>query len=569
MQIWRSRRRPGRPGPHGGRHRQLRRRPPRPPARRSPGPARSPTSAGLRRRGGHLRPAPDGGAAPRARADHADLDRGRAPSCCGEAGADAVLALPFDREVAGWSPEEFVDRVLVDALHAAAVVVGANFRFGHRAAGDVATLPRAGRSRRLRRRGDRRSTAARRSGRRPTSAPAWPPATSPGAAEALGRPFTVRGVVVRGDQRGRELGFPTANVPDQRDGRGSRRRRVRRVAAAARHRRALPGRDQRRHQPDLRRRARAARRELRARPRPTSSSTASRSRSSFVERLRGMVALRVGRGARGADERRRRPGPRRCCWGRPREPGAVADARAAAEEWFLAARPALLRRRASGPPPRSALRPRRSCRCCSSAAAGRRRRRCAGVGGRPGELRARRRCSSLVAAGGRWYALTALHARPIVGWALRRTFGSLGLLLPLATRALPLLLLFVTFLFINTEVWQVTSNLDGGRAVADRRCCSCCSASRSCWCGCPRSSTGSTTTSTSAPARRLPPARRWRRRAASCCRGPRRRPGGDAEVTGLRALEPDPRAARSSRPCRCCCCARGLRVLRALRRRWS
>jgi riboflavin kinase/FMN adenylyltransferase len=90
----------------------------------------------------------------------------------GEAGVDAVFALPFDREIAGWSPEEFVDRVLVDALHASAVVVGANFRFGHRASGDVA-----------------------------------------GAAEALGRPVTVRGVVVEGDKRGKELGFPTANVP--------------------------------------------------------------------------------------------------------------------------------------------------------------------------------------------------------------------------------------------------------------------------------------------------------------------------------------------------------------------
>jgi hypothetical protein len=50
----------------------------------------------------------------------------------------------------------------------------------------------------------------------------------------------------------------------------------------------------------------------------------------------------------------------------------------------------------------------------------------------------------------------------IAGWALRRAFRSLGLLLPLLTRALPLLLLFVTFLFINAEVWQVSSTLDGG-----------------------------------------------------------------------------------------------------------
>ena len=60
-----------------------------------------------------------------------------------------------------------------------------------------------------------------------------------------------------------------------------------------------------------------------------------------------------------------------------------------------------------------------------------------------------------------FYALTALRARPILGWALRRTRSSLRQLLPTATRALPLLLLFVTFLFINAEVWQLAANLDG------------------------------------------------------------------------------------------------------------
>jgi len=60
------------------------------------------------------------------------------------------------------------------------------------------------------------------------------------------------------------------------------------------------------------------------------------------------------------------------------------------------------------------------------------------------------------------YALWALHLQSIVRWAARRTFGSLGLLFPLITRALPLLLLFITFLFINTEVWQVSSALDRG-----------------------------------------------------------------------------------------------------------
>jgi riboflavin kinase/FMN adenylyltransferase len=130
----------------------------------------------------------------------------------GDAGADAVLALPFDRDVAGWSPEEFVRRVLVDSLHAAAVVVGANFRFGHRAAGDVATLREAGERLGFTAEGIpldggpqvwsstyvRMSLAA---------------GDVAGAAEALGRPYAVRGVVVTGDKRGRELGYPTANVP--------------------------------------------------------------------------------------------------------------------------------------------------------------------------------------------------------------------------------------------------------------------------------------------------------------------------------------------------------------------
>jgi hypothetical protein len=59
------------------------------------------------------------------------------------------------------------------------------------------------------------------------------------------------------------------------------------------------------------------------------------------------------------------------------------------------------------------------------------------------------------------YALTTLRAGSIARWAGKRTLGSLGLLFPLVTRALPLLLLFITFLFINAEVWQVSATLDG------------------------------------------------------------------------------------------------------------
>jgi len=61
-----------------------------------------------------------------------------------------------------------------------------------------------------------------------------------------------------------------------------------------------------------------------------------------------------------------------------------------------------------------------------------------------------------------WYALTALRARPIIGWGLSRTFSSLTRLLPTMSRALPLLLLAIMFLFINTEMWQVGSNLTVG-----------------------------------------------------------------------------------------------------------
>ena len=60
------------------------------------------------------------------------------------------------------------------------------------------------------------------------------------------------------------------------------------------------------------------------------------------------------------------------------------------------------------------------------------------------------------------YALQSLRTQVIAGWALRRAFRSLGLLLPLLTRALPMLLLFITFLFINAEVWQVSASLEGG-----------------------------------------------------------------------------------------------------------
>ena len=130
----------------------------------------------------------------------------------GETGVDAVLVATFTREVAAWSPERFVEDVLVDALHAKAVVVGANFRFGVKASGDVATLAELGRVHDFTAEG-----IALDGGPQVWSSTyvrsCLQGGDVEGAAEALGRPFTVRGEVVKGDQRGRELGYPTANVP--------------------------------------------------------------------------------------------------------------------------------------------------------------------------------------------------------------------------------------------------------------------------------------------------------------------------------------------------------------------
>ena len=128
-----------------------------------------------------------------------------------EAGVDDVLVIPFSRAIAAWSPEEFVDRVIVGALHATAVVVGGNFRFGAKAAGDVAMLTEAGQSRDFRVEG-----VALDGGPQVWSSTYVRTCLAggdvEGAAEALGRPHSVVGPVVRGEERGRELGFPTANV---------------------------------------------------------------------------------------------------------------------------------------------------------------------------------------------------------------------------------------------------------------------------------------------------------------------------------------------------------------------
>jgi riboflavin kinase/FMN adenylyltransferase len=127
-------------------------------------------------------------------------------------GADVLCVIPFTPDFSRRSAEAFVHDVLVEHLHAALVVVGENFRFGHRAAGDVSLLTRLGRTFGFGVEGAP-LVAADDTVFSSTYIRACVDAGDVGAAAAaLGRPHRLEGVVVRGDQRGRELGFPTANL---------------------------------------------------------------------------------------------------------------------------------------------------------------------------------------------------------------------------------------------------------------------------------------------------------------------------------------------------------------------
>ncbi|MEO9246738.1 bifunctional riboflavin kinase/FAD synthetase [Citricoccus nitrophenolicus] len=132
----------------------------------------------------------------------------------GDRGIDAMLVIHYTLEFAQQSPEEFVKNVIVDAVNARAVVVGRDVRFGFRNAGDFGTMVRLGRKY-----GfevidvadfgeDRRcsSTWIRESLRE---------GDVRAAAGVLGRRHRVHGEVVHGFARGRELGFPTANLSDE------------------------------------------------------------------------------------------------------------------------------------------------------------------------------------------------------------------------------------------------------------------------------------------------------------------------------------------------------------------
>ena len=127
-------------------------------------------------------------------------------------GVDVFCALPFTLELSQMAPDDFVHNALVAKLHATGVVVGENFRYGHKAAGDVRMLHKLGATFGFHADGvtlfkDGETTLSATYVRSCVQA-----GDMRGAAAALGRPHRVDGVVERGDRRGRELGVPTANL---------------------------------------------------------------------------------------------------------------------------------------------------------------------------------------------------------------------------------------------------------------------------------------------------------------------------------------------------------------------
>jgi riboflavin kinase / FMN adenylyltransferase len=128
-------------------------------------------------------------------------------------GVEELVVIPFDRRFASQTPEEFVDEVLVRRLQATHVSVGENFRYGHHAAGDPGTLLADARF-------ETRVVPLVEIEGEIVSSSHIRALIQAGDVELSGRllgaPFELRGEVVTGDRRGRELGFPTANiVPDE------------------------------------------------------------------------------------------------------------------------------------------------------------------------------------------------------------------------------------------------------------------------------------------------------------------------------------------------------------------
>lgn len=136
-----------------------------------------------------------------------------------ETGVDATVVLEFSHELSALEPEDFVRNVLVDALNARHVLVGRDFRFGHRGVGDVTMLRELGI--RFGFAVDLIEDVKPQGSRRVSST--WirellAEGDVHSASRLLGHLPTMRGIVVHGAARGRELGFPTANLAPEAEG---------------------------------------------------------------------------------------------------------------------------------------------------------------------------------------------------------------------------------------------------------------------------------------------------------------------------------------------------------------
>ena len=213
-----------------------------------------------------------------------------------ELGIDVFLVMPFTTDFMKLTPERYIHELLVERLHVVEVVVGENFTFGKKAAGNVDALRKAGERFGFAVEAMSLVTEHHQSETVTFSSTYIRSCVDAGdvvaAAEALGRPHRVEGVVVRGDGRGRVLGFPTANVAPRCTPRS-------RPTASTRpgspcwatdrspvrwSRRALPGRGLGGHQPDVLRpypHRRGVRAGLRGRPGGQHVAV------DFVARLRG------------------------------------------------------------------------------------------------------------------------------------------------------------------------------------------------------------------------------------------------------------------------------------------
>ncbi|MFZ4124180.1 MAG: bifunctional riboflavin kinase/FAD synthetase [Candidatus Planktophila sp.] len=126
--------------------------------------------------------------------------------------ADQVAVIKFDAKFASMSPEDFVESVLVNQLHASDVVVGENFTYGHKAEGNINSLRESGNSKNF----DVHVLSISQEEEQNISSSRIRTLVREGKVETarnlLTRPHRLDGVVVRGEARGREIGYPTANL---------------------------------------------------------------------------------------------------------------------------------------------------------------------------------------------------------------------------------------------------------------------------------------------------------------------------------------------------------------------